>query len=304
MRFAHLTDLHLPIPIRPRLTELMSKRLFGYLSWRQNRCFRHTRGALDAILDDLRAQAPDFTAISGDIANISLGPEFSAAAQWLDANLDAARTVLAPGNHDAYVAYPWHEGLGKLGAYMTADSGGMPTGPGDFPFTRTIGDVGFVVANSSPPTAPFLATGRLGTSQIERIGKALADLGASGKCRVLVLHHPITDNATPRRKALADRALLRQTIGESGFELAVHGHTHKSLWFSVVTKDGPRPVVCGGSASHPRAKGAYRPARYNLFSIDGSAFKGWRIAVDVRELDPQNGRVKTVEQRTLLANAR
>ncbi|NWG92684.1 MAG: metallophosphoesterase, partial [Parvularculaceae bacterium] len=120
-----------------------------------------------------------------------------------------------------------------------------------------------------------------------------------GACRVLILHHPVTEGATPRRKALDDRRELRALLAETGVDLVLHGHTHRSVWAEIDTIDGPRPVVGGASASHPQARGRYRPARYNLFSIDRDAAGAWTIDVEVREFDPEAGDLKTAERRRL-----
>jgi len=304
MHIAHLTDLHLPIPARPNPGELLNKRILGYLSWLRTRCNRHKINALEAIVDDCRRLAPDFTAISGDLLNISLESEFSAGAQWLTDNFEVSSTGFAPGNHDTYVAVDWEVGLGRIAGFMKGErSAGAayrePTGPDDFPFVRIAGDAGIIFANSAPPTAPGFATGRLGKDQILRIGAELDRLREAGKCRILVLHHPVTSGAAPRRKALDDRAALRKLIHEKGVELILHGHTHRSVWARIETRNGPRPVIGGGSASHPFAHGAYRPARYNLISIETISDSEWRIDVDVREFDPADGVVKTVEKRAL-----
>ncbi len=306
MRLAHLTDLHLPIPARPRAASLLNKRVLGYFSWTRNRRRRHRIEALEAITADCAASGADFTALSGDLVNISLPAEFSAANQWVRRHFEVAATGFCPGNHDAYVKTPWETGLGLLADYMAgarprAPEGALTaaTGPEDFPFVRTVGDVDLIFANSSPPTAPGLASGRLGPGQIERIENALRRSGEAQRARVLILHHPVTDGATPARKALGDRAALRAAIARAGVELVLHGHTHYPVWASVETTAGPRPVVGGASASHPVGHGKYTAARYNIYSID-RARDGWRIAAEIRELDPASGRVNTVERRDLL----
>lgn len=306
MRLAHLTDLHLPIPGRPDALDLMNKRLLGYLSWMRNRRFRHRIEALQRIVEDCVGSSPDISVISGDLINISLKSEFISAYQWLNGNFKASDTAYCPGNHDSYVKTAWSTGLGLFGPFMAGEREGepssrMPRGPDDFPFVRSIGRVSVIFANSSPPTLPGLATGRLGDDQIKRIGQKLFELKAAGQCRVLVLHHPVTEGVAPRRKALDDRKALRTVIHEVGVELILHGHTHRPVWTTIETAAGPRPVVGGGSASHPAAHGDYRPARYNLFTIDGDAATGWRIDVDARELDPVSGEVDTAERRSLLS---
>lgn len=308
MRLAQLTDLHLPIPIGPTVGDLFSKRLLGYLSWARNRKFLHKLDPLERIVADCRLAAPELTVISGDIINISLQAEFTAARQWLDDHFEPSDVAFCPGNHDAYVETPWPTGLGLLSPFMAGERSGEPAvraprGPDDFPYLRTIGRMSVVLGNSSPPTLPGLATGRLGSVQIETIGRKLSDLGAAGQCRILVLHHPPTERVEPLRKALDDRKALRSVVYETGVELILHGHTHRPVWTTIETRDGPRPVVGGGSASHPSGHGKYRPARYNLFSIEGDATNGWRIDVEARELDPASGEVKTAERRNLLSPA-
>lgn len=304
MRLAHLTDLHLPIARGPTFKQLLNKRALGWLSWRRNRRFRHRIEALERLVADLNRVDPDFTVISGDLVNISLPAEFTAAAQWLGDNFAPERTAIVPGNHDAYVMLPWAAGAGAFDAFMRGErfdalEPRAPADETDFPFVRICGRVAMVFANSSPPTAPGFASGRLGAAQIARIGRELARLGAAGLCRVLVLHHPVTRDAAPARKALSDQTALRDALHAAGVELVLHGHNHAPLWASVETKDGARPVVGGGSASHPDARRKYRPARYNLYTIGGDAVAGWRIDAEARELDPAAGAVETVERRIL-----
>src|SRR5258708_2385595 len=101
---AHLSDPHLgPLP-QPRLSELASKRLLGYLNWRRNRHLVHRAEVLDAITRDLRAARPDHIAVTGDLVNIALPFEFERARGWLGSLGSPADVSVVPGNHDAYVA--------------------------------------------------------------------------------------------------------------------------------------------------------------------------------------------------------
>lgn len=306
MRLAHLTDLHLPIRDQPPVAALLSKRVLGYLSWRRNRRFRHQIEALEKIAADCRAASTDFTAISGDLVNISLPSEFSQANQWVREHFDPKASAFCPGNHDAYVETPWTGGLGLLADYMAGPRGAEPDRPArgadDFPFVRNIGEVCLIFANSSPPTAPGLATGKLGRDQIDRIAGELLRAGVKGCCRVLVLHHPVSDGATPARKALDDRKDLRDALYETGVELVIHGHTHHPVFAAIETKDGRRPVIGGASASHPHGRGKYPPARYNIYTIERQG-GGWRIDAEIRELDPVAGIVKTAARIQLLPAA-
>ena len=69
---AHLSDPHLaPLPA-PRWSELIGKRVTGYINWQRRRRFIHRRAVLDRLVADLKAQGPDHIAVTGDIANIAL----------------------------------------------------------------------------------------------------------------------------------------------------------------------------------------------------------------------------------------
>lgn len=304
-RFAHLTDLHLPPPTFPKARELLGKRLLGHLSWRRTRRFRHHLAALEALVADCRRQACDATVVTGDAINIALPSEFAAARKWLNDNLDSSRTLFAPGNHDAYVGVPWAEGIGRFAPFMEGVryddlAPRAPADAADFPYVRTVGAIRFIVLNSARPTAPTLASGRLGEAQIARLRRELADAAAAGLCRVVALHHPAEKGLVSRRKGLDDGPALRAAFSELGVELVVHGHAHRPSWGVISTPAGPRPSVGGGSASHGGAFGPYRPARYNIFSVSRDEGDGWRIDVTVRELDPASGAVETKEERRLL----
>ena len=58
---------------------------------------------LARIVGDLKAQAPDHIAVTGDLVNISLAAEYAPARAWLDALGPPQDVTLVPGNHDAYV---------------------------------------------------------------------------------------------------------------------------------------------------------------------------------------------------------
>ena len=75
---AHLSDPHLaPLP-EPRWSELIGKRVTGYINWQRKRRFIHDPAALAAIVADIKAQTPDHIAVTGDIANIALAGRISA----------------------------------------------------------------------------------------------------------------------------------------------------------------------------------------------------------------------------------
>lgn len=306
VRFAHFTDIHLPIPGgRPRAVSLMSKRLLGYLSWSRRRVDLHKREAIDRLVTDFHRQETDAALITGDIVNIALPGEFKVAKAWVDKAFADTPVFFTPGNHDTYVKTNWDDTLGLMAPYMAgARVGDEQDRPArdraDFPYLRTLGDdqeVAVIGINSAPSTAPGLALGWVGDEQIDRVRALLREAGRRQQFRIAILHHPLLDDVVPPRKALKDRAALREAMSEAGVELVLHGHAHFVDYGALETVDGTAPVICGGSASHPEGRGKYRPARYNLFTLLRQRDGSQRLVLEARELDPASGDIVTAETR-------
>lgn len=277
-RLAHLSDPHLgPLP-DARLRDLVSKRVLGYLNWHRSRARSMTATWLDLLLDDVRQQVPDHIAVTGDLVNIALDLEISAARHWLDALGLPEELTVVPGNHDAYVPGALRRAVHAWGPYMVGDP---PAEPG-FPFIRRRGDVALVGASSARASGPWFATGRLGSGQSRRLRDDLGRLGEEGAFRVLLIHHPPQRGATAWNKRLTDASRVRAAVKRSGCELVLHGHTHLATRSEIEGPNGPVPVIGVPSASN--APGHKRPpARYNLFSISGSP-GAWHCRMEERGL--------------------
>src|ERR1043165_813578 len=160
---AHLSDPHLgPIP-PPRWRDVVNKRGLGLINWYRKRHRHHRADVLDAIVADMKAQAPDHIAVTGDLVNVSLDTEFARAATWLDTVGKPENVTLTPGNHDAYVKHVAGHAAQHWGEFMRGDDGA------DFPFVRRRGAVAIVALTTSLPTGPFMATGQLGGEQLARL---------------------------------------------------------------------------------------------------------------------------------------
>src|SRR3569623_2023382 len=165
---AHLSDVHLaPLPAVHAL-DLFGKRITGYLNWQRKRRFVHDRAVLDRIASDVKAQAPDHIAVTGDIANIGLEAEYPPGRAFLDSLGTPDAVSFVPGNHDIYVAESRGFAERRWGAFMQGDNGGS------FPYLRRRGPLAIVGLNTGVPTAPFQATGTLGDAQLAALGPLLA----------------------------------------------------------------------------------------------------------------------------------
>lgn len=271
LTFAHVSDLHLPF--EPALTgaEHFSKRQLSVWSWRRRRSVQRPE-ILDALRAELAAHAPGHVVVTGDLINFSLPGEYAAAAQWLASLGPAESLSVVPGNHDALVPVPEDRGLGLWREF---------TGEGDWPRVKRRGDVAFIGLCSGWPTAPLLASGHLGEGQLARLEAVLREQGEAGRTRVVLLHHPVADGAVSARKALTDRARLRDVLRRAGAELVLHGHARGARLESVPGPRGPIPVLCVPSSSAlPNAHD--EAARWHLVSLPAPGNGRW-ARVQVRQ---------------------
>ena len=275
---AHLSDPHLgPLPAA-RFAELVGKRVTGYVNWRRRREAAHRPEVLARIVTDLKAQAPDHIAVTGDLVNLALPGEYAPARLWLEALGKPEDVTLVPGNHDAYVRAAISYRKLHWSTYMRGD--GVPDRDEvAFPFLRRRGPLALLGVSSAVPSLPLMATGRVGSWQIERLGKLLDATREEGLFRVVLIHHPPTSNRTHYLKRLIDAALFRDALARHGAELVIHGHNHRH---QIVWLDGPTgriPAVGVPSASE--GPGQHDPAGYNLYRIEGEP-SAWRCDMRTR----------------------
>jgi 3',5'-cyclic AMP phosphodiesterase CpdA len=272
-QLAHLSDVHLPPLPPPGFSELMGKRMLGYLNWTRNRHTIHRRDVLDAIITDVLAQRPDHIAVTGDIVNLALAAEFAPARAWLESVGPPDRLSLVPGNHDAYVQSAVARFNATFADYMRGDD----TAAG-FPYLQRRGPLALIGVSTAVPTAPFMATGWLGQAQVAALDRVLSGLSGEYLFRVLLIHHPL--RSKHRHKRLTDSDALQAVLKRHGVELILHGHDHihSTMWFAGPA--GRIPAIGVPSASSI-AHGHKPAAAYNLFAVarDGDT---WRCEQTVR----------------------
>lgn len=284
---AHLSDIHLaPLPA-VHVLDLCSKRITGYLNWQRKRRSVHDRAVLDRIVADVKAQAPDHIAVTGDIANIGLEAEYAPGRAFLD-SLGAPATVsFVPGNHDIYVAESVGFADRAWGDFMRGDGGES------FPYFKRRGPLAIIGLNTGVPTAPFQATGTLGEAQLATLGPLLDRARDEKLFRVVLIHHPPVSDS-PHHKRLTDAAAFMQVIARHGAELILHGHDHLDMLNHIDGPNGAR-VPAVGVPSASAAPGADKAnAGYHLYRIDGDA-GAWRCEMVARAMS-EDGVVKEVKR--------
>ena len=298
---AHVSDWHVTSLEGCRARDLANKRLLGWLSWMQRRRHRHRPDILRALFKDLKRQAPDHVAVTGDLTNIALPDEFVAAAGWLADLGPPAWVSLVPGNHDAYVSVPRERSWDLWAEFMVSDDvleersspAQSLAAPRDdeFPTVRVRGPVALIGVNSAVPTLPGFASGRIGSPQLERLAAALAEHRARELCCVVLIHHsPIDEDFTPRRRLL-DSAALRGVLADVGADLVLHGHGHRTHIGRLPGPEGEIPVLGVRSSSHCDELESRR-AQYHLLHIERAAVSQgprFRFGLETRGYDAANG---------------
>ncbi len=256
-RIAHLSDPHLPPPPGAfGWKDIFTKRLLSRIAWRKKRKV-HRPEVLAALVADLKAAAPDHVVISGDLTNFASSTEISAAREWLKLLGEPADFTVSPGNHDALAGAGGHERF-AIWAPWLGDKG-----ESHFPQVRVRGPVAIFNLCSATPTAPHLATGRLGEEQLRKLDAALADPAYAGLFRLVVLHHPPHEGAVSKRKSLDDRHALREVLQRRGADLVLHGHAHEALLGALRGPDGATIPVLGVPSASARPN-RHGPARWSL----------------------------------------
>ena len=210
---AHITDPHLSPAPMPRLADFRLKRFMGYVNWKRGRERLNDMAMLTRLVEDLRAQRPDHVAVTGDLVNIGMPAEFRRAAAWMETLGDPAEVSFVPGNHDAYVraAMPMLKSIFE--PWTTGDSGNSA-----FPYVRVRGEIAIIGLSSGVPTAPLMATGKLGRDQLEACAALLGATGQKGLARVLLIHHPPLAKGAPPFRGLTDAAAFERMVIARGAE--------------------------------------------------------------------------------------
>jgi 3',5'-cyclic AMP phosphodiesterase CpdA len=268
---AHLSDPHLsPMP-RPKLRELMGKRAVGYFNWRSNRGAHHSPDFLSTLVTDMKHRGFDHLAVTGDLVNLGLPDEYGLARRFLESLGVGEKVSMVPGNHDAYVRGTALLHVDMWKEYIAGDEPAPKVGIAGaaFPYLRRRGDLAIIGLSTAIPTAPFLATGKLGKAQLLELEHLLKVTGEECRFRVILIHHPPAGRHSPH-EILIDAKAFCAVVAREGAELVLHGHKHKAMMQKIKGPGGDVNVIGVPSASNPGAN-PERGGAYNVYRIGGKA---------------------------------
>lgn len=266
---AHLSDVHLPPPGQASWRAFCNKRALSVISWKRHRQHHHLRAVSNAILQDIARQHPDVIANTGDLTNFGLPPEFVESAKWLEAL--PAPVCIVPGNHDTMTHQRWDDGLRYWSPWMT-------DAPEHFPYCRQFGNLALIGVNSGIPSPPFMAYGRVGRAQRQRLRAILHQ--TRQLCRVVMIHHPPRAGLVPWRKSLLDHRNVAAVLKEGGAAIVLHGHSHDS---TVTTVPGTDIPLIGIASASLRSRRPWRDAAWNRIRV-GIQGAAWHIKLTQRRI--------------------
>jgi 3',5'-cyclic AMP phosphodiesterase CpdA len=283
-RIAHLTDPHVgPLP-RAKVRELFSKRFTGWFNWHRSRRAAHDMELLAALVADIKTQAPDHIACTGDLCNIGLPSEWPPSRIFME-GLGSPETVsFVPGNHDAYVEGSLEGLLAALAPWTRGDDGTMCR----FPYVRRRGKIALVGLSSAIPTLPLVASGKCGSKQLRAAERLLSELAGEKLFRLVMIHHPPHVGGAPAGRNLIDAKAFETMIGNAGAELIIHGHNHVGSLAWLMGPNAKVPVIGAPSAS-ARGGTIVHSAGYYLYTIDGDE-GGFKLKAELRGLQ-KDGKV-------------
>jgi 3',5'-cyclic AMP phosphodiesterase CpdA len=282
-RLAHVTDPHFRGPrglpgARPG--DLFGKRAVGYLNLAVNRVRKHKMDLLEDMRVDVRAQAPDHLAMTGDLSNIALTSEWRSALSWLDLSGVAPDAIsVIPGNHDAYVpeVLATREFERLFAPYQTSDLD-RDGEAAYYPFVQIREPLALVGVSSAVPTGDLGAWGRIGEAQLGRLEKILMAPELRDLVRVVLVHHPPVLHKEGEHRNLRDRDALAAVLARAGAELVLHGHDHQDQRAELRGPGGAKiPIIGAGSASY--AGGPERRARYSIYEFGDDRSITWTSRV-------------------------
>ncbi|MBW1885422.1 MAG: metallophosphoesterase, partial [Deltaproteobacteria bacterium] len=166
----------------------------------------------------------------------------------------------------------------------------------EYPTLRLHDRLAVVGLCSAIPTPIFRAGGRLGTAQLHRLERLLAELRAREFARVVMVHHPVVAAGEARRRSLWDRKALREVLAREGAELVLHGHKHRRRVNSIPGPHDEIPVIGVPSSSEVGSRPDKR-AQYHLYTLQSDdARPGFRVEAEIRGYDPVSGAFVHVEE--------
>ena len=228
----------------------------------------------------------DVIAVSGDLTQRNMRPQFVKARAFLERARGSAPTIVIPGNHD--VAW-WWSTMG-LGVRAMMYRGYRKWIGADLEPTLRAPGVTVATINSSHGIQWYTQTARprdlsvvgaVRPAQWARARRALA-AAPRGDLRVLMVHHNVLRGTISNRWGLTTRERGLDEVAATGCELVLCGHDHEAQ-VAQVERGGRRYVVSQANTISNRAR-AGRPVSFHEIGWDEARImvtrQAWNATVE------------------------
>lgn len=270
MRILHFSDIHFPLTFAGSawVERLQPKRFLAALNYgvrRRNR-FRDAPAKWEAFRTFIGASSFDAVICTGDLTAAGMSGELSVARDRMQFLFEHPGFILMPGNHDVYLPGVHERQYARF--FSGALSGKLirPSGAGNMPYARLIGDRVAVVAVNSVKPNPCIwrSSGLVDGRQMEWTRALLAHEALRDRL-VLVATHYNSDDQDSGRHGLENRVEFRRMLSEYPRVKAVlHGHVHHGC---CMTAPGWEvPMYCAGSLTYRGRESFW------VFETDGKTF--------------------------------
>jgi 3',5'-cyclic AMP phosphodiesterase CpdA len=160
-----------------------------------------------ALLADLQSVRPDLVIVSGDLTQRARSAQFAEARQFLDSL--PAPSLVVPGNHDLA---PLYRPFSRLFSPRAKFARHLP----DHDEQPVWQDERMVAVGLDSTRHLRWKSGKLRTSHLDHVDRALAEAPADA-CRIAFLHHPPSTAKSGHPFA---------SLAERGIDLVLAGHVH------------------------------------------------------------------------------
>jgi 3',5'-cyclic AMP phosphodiesterase CpdA len=283
---AQLSDLHVFDRETAQVSDFFNKRAIGGLNLVTGRRNAHPIELTERLIEDVTRIDPDHVVVTGDVTNLSLPGEFQRVSRLLRPLWGYERLTVIPGNHDCYTQGAQDEQ--RFERFFGELLFGQDSAPETwrYPAIKDLGDVVIVAMSSALKTGPFMAWGRVGQGQLDRLERELRDRDLLDKFTIGLVHHNLhkRDKIHEMTASLRDRDEVLARLLGLRMNILCHGHTHRAHRFDVSLENHTMLVIGSGSSTQ-NSMDPERVARYNLTQVENGEAR-----IRTRVYDPTHRR--------------
>ena len=284
MRIAHISDLHILDLAGVRAARFLNRRLIGGINLMVRRRGQYRADILERLIEDILREGVDHVAITGDLSNLALEPEFDRVFHLIKLLGGYDLVSVVPGNHDYYT-----EGTIKARRFEKYFNVFMYQGYSDletdlYPYSKILGDVLLVGLNSACHTTPPLAYGTISAKQLDAADRILSNPRVRQLRKVVLLHHTLHRRSwhTEATTRLVNRENLLRVLMRNRVDLALYGHDHHGRIHRREQTGHATTIVCCGSSTR-LVEDMQLVARYRIVTIDSGRIR----RIETRIFDPK-----------------